>query len=104
MKDPRTLTNTPKREIEDVALEVRSRREWLRLKREGLLKSIRCANCDTAFQPTRQWQKFCSARCQTESFRKAKEREEAALLAEIADLRQEVLRLRLRITELEAKK
>lgn len=32
------------------------------------ISKIECPNCHVIFQPTRDWQKFCSAKCRTQDF------------------------------------
>lgn len=61
----------------------------------------RCNLCGDLFNPTRNWQTYCSNYCRVTAFKKKAEDEMLRLAAEINELRQENTALRARLAELE---
>ena len=103
MKDKRTFGNTPRREIDDIALDVRAEKVWKMQKEQKLLKEIRCRMCDASFMQSRRWQVFCSDKCRSDFNVQEREKAEAQLEAENQALRDENLVLRQELETLKGK-
>lgn len=105
-RDPRTIGNTSKDEVNAIfaAAEYRKEKKW---KKPKLCKA---PECKTLFTPRREWQLYCSEGCrvtvQRENEARAKLRPVVLLseaLREIEVLNADIARLKARIMELEGK-
>ena len=85
MKDTRTLTNTPKQEM-----------DTLRLQIAGPLKDT-CDECGRLYRKAKKWQRFCNTACHDSWHANDKARKVTAL-------EEENRRLKARIEELEEQK
>lgn len=99
MKDTRTISNTPRIGIEDIALEVRKRREWNEQRKNNSLSPLTCPRCNESFMPKRYWQRFCTPECRLGSFKDASDKEIAQLEAELKEFRAENKQLKLTLQE-----
>lgn len=58
-RDPRTISNTPREEIERIMRENEIAKAW----KDSKKRVVQCPVCESVFVEQRPWQKFCHSRC-----------------------------------------